>query len=301
MKQYRVVFGVMVSVVILALLGFLLARTAHYDILQPMGAVAKEQRNLLYFTLFLSAVVVIPVFVLLLSFAWKFREGNRKATYKPEWSENKWMEIIWWGIPIVIIGILASVTWVTSHTLDPYRPLASDKKAIEVQVVALQWKWLFIYPELGVAAVNQLPVPVGTPVHFTLTADAPMSAFWVPTLGTQIYTMNGMSSQLNLIADHAGDFQGYTTNINGSGYADMKFVVHAQSDDAFAAWVKRAKDSPDMMDVAMYQRLAKPSKLTTEREYMLMDRRLYDTIVSKYMGGHDTTSTDSAMPAMEGM
>lgn len=303
MKKYRVMFGVAATIIILSLLGYLLARTGHYDILQPMGDIAKQQRNLLYFALLLCAVVVVPVFIMLGSFAWKFREGNKKAHYKPEWSENKLLEVVWWGIPIVIISILAVVAWSTSHSLDPYRPIASNKKAIEVQVVALQWKWLFIYPELGVATLNQLPVPVGTPVHFTLTADAPMSAFWVPALGSQIYTMNGMSSQLYLIADHAGDFPGYTTNINGEGYADMKFMVHAQPDAAFNSWVERARGSSQMMDAAAYETLAKPGVITEEREYMLMDDNLYSKVLEKYMAPKDQQMdhSSSTMPVMEGM
>ena len=300
MKKYRAVFGVASVSIILLLLGYLLVRGVHFDVLMPMGAVAKEQRNLLYFALLLCAVVVVPVFMLLISFAWKYRESNKKAKYKPEWSENKLLEIVWWGIPIVIIGILATVTWFTSHSLDPYRPLVSDKRAIEVQVVALQWKWLFIYPELGVATLNQLPVPVGTPIHFTLTSDAPMSAFWVPTLGSQIYTMNGMSSQLNLIADHAGDFTGYSTNINGEGYADMKFSVHARSQVEFDAWVKQAAGSMEMLDWQTYQTLAKQEIVTEERQYMLMDTGLYNKIINKYMD-MPTGGSAHAMPAMEGM
>ncbi len=289
MKKYRVVFGVASTVIILTLLGWLLASSAsRYDILQPMGDIAMQQRNLLYFALLLCAVVVIPVFAMLVGFAWKYREGgdkhNRKKTaYKPEWAHNTWLEVVWWGIPIIIIAVLAVVTWQTSHSLDPYRPIVSDRKAIKVQVVALQWKWLFIYPELGVATLNQLPVPVGTPVHFTLTADAPMSAFWIPTLGSQIYNMNGMSSQLNLIADHTGDFPGYTTNINGEGYARMKFMVHSRTQAEFDTWVKKAAASPRMMDTAEYEKLVKPETITEERDYMLMDTHLYDTIIDKYM------------------
>ena len=312
MKRYKVPMVVSLVVSALIVLGWLLVRNAHFDILQPMGDIALQQRNLLYFALLLCAVVVVPVFIMLIGFAWKYREhgekhGKKKATYTPEWSDNKWLEIIWWGIPIIIIAILATVTWATSHSLDPYRPIVSDKKAIEVQVVALQWKWLFIYPELGVATLNQLPVPVGTPIHFSLTADAPMSAFWIPTLGSQIYNMNGMNSQLNLIADHTGDFAGYTTNINGEGYARMKFVVHSRSQAEFDAWVKKAITSPRMMDTTEYEKLANPETVTEEREYMLMDTHLYDTILDKYMlsgmsGGATETPTRSTQShLMEGM
>ena len=294
MKQYRVVFGVASAVVILTLLGYLLVRGVHFDVLQPMGSIAKQQRDLLVFTLVLSAVVVIPVFTLLGIFAWSYREGRTgsKKRHRPDHKDNVWLEVAWWGIPIAIITVLAVVTWVTSHSLDPYRKIESSEPAIEVQVVALQWKWLFIYPELGVATLNQLPVPVDTPIHFTLTADAPMSAFWVPTLGSQIYNMNGMSSQLNLIADHEGNFPGYTTNINGEGYSKMKFMVHARSEADFKAWVKKAQASKDMMDQTAYDKLAKPETITEEREYMLMERGLYDWIVQKYMPEHTGTNHD---------
>lgn len=301
MKKYRVVFGIASAVVILTLIGYLLVRDAHFDVLQPMGSIAKQQRDLLVFVLLLAAVVVIPVFALLGIFAWKYREGHKdsKKRHNPEMRDNAWLEVVWWGIPILIICVLAVVAWTTSHSLDPYRKIESTKPAIEVQVVALQWKWLFIYPELGVATLNQLPVPVDTPIHFTLTADAPMSAFWVPTLGSQIYNMNGMSSQLNLIADHPGDFPGYTTNINGEGYARMKFMVHARSDAEFKAWVKKAQNAKDMMDQAAYDKLAKPETITEEREYMLMDRGLYDWVVQKYMPEHSGNNYD--MHSMEEM
>lgn len=299
MKKYRAVFGVASTIVILSLLGYLLVRSGtRYDILQPMGDIARQQRDLLYFALLLCAIVVVPVFAMLGMFAWKFRSGNKKAHYKPEWSENKWLEIVWWGIPIIIIGVLATVTWFTSHSLDPYRPIASHKKAVEVQVIALQWKWLFVYPELGVATLNQLPVPVDTPVRFTLTADAPMSAFWIPSLGSQIYNMNGMSSQLHLIANQTGDFPGYTTNINGEGYAKMKFMVHSLPQAEFDAWVARAKAAPTMMDMAEYEKLVAPAVVTEEREYMLMDAHLYDRVIEKYMLP-GSSSAAHAMTTME--
>lgn len=272
-----------------------LIRTGHYDVLSTHGVIAAQQRSLLIFTLLLSAIVVVPVFTMLVLFAWKYRDqsdGPRKHTakYTPNWASNNTLEIIWWAIPIAIIGVLAIVAWTTSHSLDPARPIVSSQKTVEVQVVALQWKWLFIYPDLGVAAVNQLPVPVDTPVHFTLTADAPMSAFWVPTLGTQIYAMSGMSSQLNLMATKTGDFAGYTTNINGAGYSDMKFQVHARSTAEFGAWVKQAKTAPRTLDAAEYKQLASPSTIKDERSYRLAQSDLYDSVVLKNMNGMNMTN-----------
>lgn len=269
----------------LVVVAWLLVRQAHFDVLSPSGEIAVQQRNLLIFTLWLSALVVIPVYSMLGIFAWRYHEKNKKAKYLPEWSENKWLEALWWGIPVAIIGVLAVVTWQTSHALDPYRKLASEQETINVQVVALQWKWLFIYPDHGIATLNQLPVAEKAPIHFRLTADAPMSGFWVPALGSQIYAMNGMDSQLNLSADRTGDFGGYSTNINGRGYADMKFMVHSMTKQDFEAWIDRAKRSTDRMNMDVYDTLAEPSAVTKEKTYVLEDKRLYDKILERFMHG----------------
>jgi cytochrome o ubiquinol oxidase subunit 2 len=311
-KALKLIVGALVAIIFVILAGMLL-KSGHYDVLQPHGHIAVQQRNLLYFTLGLSAIVVLPVFTMLGLFAWKYREGRgkRQAHYTPEWASDKMLETIWWGIPIAIISVLAVVAIYTSHSLDPYKKISSNNKTLEVQVVALQWKWLFIYPELGIATVNQLPVPVNTPIHFTLTSDAPMSAFWVPTLGTQIYAMSGMSSQLNLIADTTGDFPGYTTNINGAGYADMKFLVHSKSQKDFDTWVAQAKQSPRTLDKNEYAELIKPSTIKEERAYVLGQQDLYDRVILKYMSPEQPASQEQTvkdqphsmhdMSTMEGM
>ena len=304
MKKYRVVFLVACTIVALLLVGYMLLRDAHFPILQPSGEVATHEANLLIFAFGLMMLVVIPVFIMLVVFGWKYRANNTVTQkYTPEWHENNKLELLWWGIPIVIIVILGIVSVISTHRLDPYRPLDHDKKALEVQVVALQWKWLFIYPELGVATVNTLPVPVDTPIHFSLSADAPMSAFWIPDLGSQIYTMNGMSSELNLIADRVGEFPGYNTNINGSGYSDMKFTVYSKTQHDFDAWAKAAYHSPNMMDMDELAVISKPSTMAA-KEYMLMDSELYDKVVMKYMKGMMPSSGEHDghdMSTMEGM
>lgn len=297
MKKYRVVMGVAFVVAALALTGVLLLRGVHFDVLQPAGDIAKQQRNILVFATLLMALVAVPIFIILGIFAWKYREGNdkrKKHDYTPEWHENTKLELLWWGIPMTIIAVLAVTAWMTSHSLDPYKEIESDKKSISVQVVALQWKWLFIYPEYGVATVNQLPIPEKTPINFSLSADAPMSAFWIPSLGSQIYTMNGMSSKLSLIADHAGEFTGYSTNINGKGYADMKFTVRATSDAEFDAWVKKTQGSPNLMNEQQYERIAKPGTMDAA-SYSLADSKLYATIVNKYMGHGTHTMSDGTI------
>ena len=285
----------------LVLLGWFLLKGVRIDLLQPRGEVGKQELQLLIFTLALSALVVIPVFVMLGLFAYRYRETNTKAAYRPEWDKNSWLEALWWGIPITIICILAVVTWRTSHSLDPYMRLDNGAKPINVQVVALEWKWLFIYPDQKIATVNQLPVPVGQPIHFTLTADAPMSAFWIPALGTQIYNMNGMSTQLNLRADELGDMKGYTSNINGPGYSRMVFTVHSLSSRHFDEWVKKAQASPDTMNSMMYRKLAVPSTIDGERTYRLTEPDLYNTVLAKYMGmgGHGHAGHEDSMSTMD--
>lgn len=274
-------------------LSWYLLKDVTIDVLQPTGGVAIEQRNLLYFTLMLSVIVVVPVFVLLSVFAYKYREG-RGQTYEPEMHGSNLLEAIWWGIPIIIIFILAVVTWQTSNSLDPYKKIESHNPTIEVQVVALQWKWLFIYPEYNIASVNELPIPVDHPVHFTLAADAPMSSFWIPTLGSQIYSMNGMSSELNLIANKTGEFTGYNTNINGPGYAKMTFNTRVTSAEDFSKWTKEVAAHPNSLSFSNYEKLAEPSVIEEPQFYRLSDPSLYDKIIDKYMHGMSHGPSSSA-------
>lgn len=261
------------------------------------------------FTLALSLVVVVPVFTMLGLFAWKYREGA-KSKYTPNWGSSVKLEILWWSIPIAIIGLLSVITWQTSHSLDPYKPIASSKKPLEVQVVALQWKWLFLYPDEGVATVNDLTIPVDRPVHFSLTADAPMSAFWIPSLGSQIYSMNSMSSQLHLIANKTGVYKGYNTNINGDGYAKMTFDVTVKTDDEFADWAKTYSQSGHELTKAHFEELAHPSVVPDPMRMKLVDKGFYDSVVMKYMHGASANpssndgqydSTNHSMKGMEGM
>lgn len=207
----------------------------------------------------------------------------------PEWGENKYLEGLWWGIPIVIIGILGVTIVQTSHSLDPYKQL-SGGAPLEVQVVALQWKWLFIYPEQKVATLNYLPIPVNRPVRFTMTADAPMSAFWIPALGSQVYAMSGMQSQLNLKATKIGNYTGYTTNINGEGYAKMNFETKVTDQTAFDAWVSQAANETRIMNMNEYEALTKPESITQERTYKLANTALFDSISQEYghsQSGHE--------------
>ncbi|USN96997.1 MAG: COX aromatic rich motif-containing protein [Candidatus Nomurabacteria bacterium] len=256
-------------------------------VLDPQGVVAAHEKSLMIFTLLLSLVVVVPVFTMLFTIAWRYREGNpKKVKYTPDVDGSRWMETLWWGVPIVIIGILCVVTWVSTHQLDPYRALDSKVKPFRVQVVALQWKWLFIYPDYHVASLNQLKIPAKTPVNFEITADGPMSAFWVPNLGTQTYAMTGMSAQLSLMADHAGTYRGSNSNISGTGYADMTFDVQAlPTRQAFYEWAKSIANDQCREHLAWdeYEQLAKPSIVNHAVYYHLHDDKLYTDVVNKYM------------------
>lgn len=275
----------------------LLLQDLDIAVLNPQGEIATAEKDLLLFTLALSAVVVVPVFVMIGAFAWRYREGNTRAKYTPDHDSSKWIEGLWWGIPIIIIGILSVVTWVSTHQLDPYKPLVSDEKAIRIQAIAMQWKWLFLYPDYELASVNVLKIPVGVPVNFEVTSDGPMSAMWIPSLGSQIYAMNGMTARLSLIADRSGEFRGSNSNINGEGFADMHFMVETVDDrhefEEWAAGIRIAEDH-DHMDQGLYAQLATPSVVDSPQYLHLHDVNLYDRVLNKYMhhgigfaGGYD--------------
>ncbi|MDB5177898.1 MAG: Ubiquinol oxidase subunit 2, partial [Candidatus Saccharibacteria bacterium] len=255
---------------IIARLGvFLLLNGKNIAVLNPQGVIADKQMDLIIFTTLLGLVVIVPVFIMLFAFAWKYREGNTKAKYMPEADGNRLIETIWWVIPLIIIVVLSVVTWISTHDLDPYKKLTSDTKAITVRVVALQWKWLFIYPEQGIATVNEVRFPEDTPVNFEITADAPMSAFWIPNLGTQTYAMNGMTTKLSLEADKVGEYRGSNTNINGEGYAEMNFKAISTTRKEFDLWTKAIAGSNSHLDWTTYEELAKPSKNQPVVYYML--------------------------------
>lgn len=287
------VIGILLPIlIVIGLIGlfWFLIDGKQIDVLQPKGEVASAQRDLFIFTTALSLFVVIPVFALLGYFAIKYRAGNSSVTYMPDWAENRTLEFLWWGIPIVIIAILGVVIYQTSHSLDPYKERAGGDP-LKVQVVALRWKWLFIYPEQQVATLNHMPLPVDRPVSFDLSADAPMSAFWIPALGSQIYAMNGMTSKLNLKASETGTYTGYTTNINGEGYAKMTFTADVMDGASFSEWVTAAKDSDESMTMSTFDALSEPESLRQQRTYRLANAKLYSMIAEKNGHSHGSHGT----------
>ena len=294
MKRYiKLAIGCALGVVGIVLVG-LYVSSHDIAVLNPEGAIGIQQRNLIIFATVLILLVIVPVFVMTFLIAWKYRAGNTKATYQPDWDYNKTLERIWWGIPIAIILILAIVTVFTSHSLDPYRSLKSETKPLRVQVIALQWKWLFIYPEQAIATTDYLQIPEKTPINFEITADAPMNAFWIPKLGSQVYAMAGMSTQLHLIADHTGEYQGSSANISGEGFAHMNFKVKSTSRSDFDTWVHSVKGGDQVLTDQVYKSLVKPTVLDKPRTYWLQDEGLYDRVVMKYMMPMDDTSSETA-------
>jgi cytochrome o ubiquinol oxidase subunit 2 len=252
-------------------------------VLQPKGAIGQKERNLIFIGLGLSVIVVIPVFAMLITIVWKYREGNTKAKYDPTLTGSRKLETIWWLIPSVIILILSIITWNSSHDLDPFKPIYARAKPINIQVIAMQWKWLFIYPEQNIASVNFVQFPVNTPVNFEITSDAPMNSFWIPDLGGQIYAMSGMSTQLHLIASKTGDFPGRSANISGKGFAGMNFTARASDSFDFSEWAIKTKVAQSHLDISSYNQLLKPSENNPAAYYVLDDPGLYDRVVSKYM------------------
>ncbi|MGI4880131.1 MAG: ubiquinol oxidase subunit II [Janthinobacterium lividum] len=248
-------------------------------VLDPKGPVGAAETTILYNALAIMLVIVVPTIVATLVVAWWFRASNTRATYRPDWVFSGRIELVVWSIPLMIILLLSGVIWTGSHTLDPAQPLRSTAKPLEVEVVSLDWKWLFIYPAQGVATVNDLVVPAGTPVHFRLTSGSVMSAFFVPQLGSMIYTMNGMATQLNLMADRPGDFDGRSSHYNGDGFPGMHFKLHAVAPAQFAQWAATAGSGTTMLDAAAYQQLARQSLNTKPFVYAHAAPGLFDDIV----------------------
>ena len=266
-------------------------------VFEPMGPIALAQMRVIIVTTALASLVVVPVFFLLFFFAWKYRAKSPDAPghHHPTWDhDSAWAEFLWWLVPSAIIATLAVVVWQSSHALDPYKPIVSETKTVTVQVVALNWKWLFIYPEQGIATVNELTIPVGTPVRFVLTADAPMNGFWIPSLGGMIMAMPGMQTQIHLEADRTGVFDGLSSNMSGAGFARMKFKVRSVSEAEFLAWVEEARLSDTALDAAEYKLLRMDSKNDPVRYYAPVAEGLYSSIRQSFMP-HSTTHMNNSL------
>lgn len=260
-------------------------------VLAPKGPIGEAEKTILFDATAIMLAVVIPVIVLTLFFAWWFRAGNKWARYLPDWEYSGRIEMIVWSIPALIVLFLGGMAWISSHDLDPPRPLDARVKPIEIEVVSMDWKWLFIYPDEGVATVNELTVPVATPLHFRLTAASVMNSFFIPQLGSQIYTMPGMTTQLTLQADENGTYTGRSVMFSGDGFSDMRFDVHAVASDAFTGWVAQAKQANDPLDEGAYTALLTPSHANPPHVYSsvevgLFDHALMETTSASHAEGH---------------
>jgi cytochrome o ubiquinol oxidase subunit II len=254
-------------------------------ILDPRGPIASAQWLLLLNSTAIMLVVVVPVILATLAFAWWYRASNARASRASDEGFEGRIEFVTWSIPALIVILLGGVIWIGSHQLDPRAPIQGKRDPLRVEVVALDWKWLFIYPDQGIAAVNQLVVPVGTPVDFRLTSATVMNSFFVPQLGSQIYTMGGMTTHLNLMAAEPGEYPGFSANFSGDGFAWMRFIAKAVPASDFDAWVKTVQGTGPALDAAAYTQLAKPSEKVAPMTYHSVTSRLFDRIVEETAAG----------------
>ncbi|HMH69267.1 MAG TPA: ubiquinol oxidase subunit II [Pinirhizobacter sp.] len=257
-------------------------------VLLPKGPVGAQEKQLLLEALIPMLMVITPIILLTLWFAWWFRASNAKATYRPRWEYSGAIEFSIWMIPLLVILFLGSLAWIGAHQLDPYQPLASKRKPLVVQVVAMDWRWLFIYPEQGVASVNELAIPVDTPVSFRLTSATVMNSFFIPSLGGQIYAMPGMQTQLQLQASESGNYRGLSAQYSGAGFSDMHFQVLATDEAGFQMWVRQAKSAATRLDSTAYDRLAAEHKVGKVAYYSPVSGALFDHAID-----HATKRTES--------
>jgi len=251
-------------------------------VLNPKGPVGDSERTLILTSFGLMLVVVIPVIFMSLYFPLKYRASNKKARYEPNWSYSKRIEIVMWLIPLVIVGILSGLVWTETKRLDPYLPLEPSARQLPIEVVSLDWKWLFIYPEQNIAVVNEMYFPAKEPLSFSLTSDTVMTSFFIPQLGSQIYAMAGMKTKLHLLADEPGVYAGQNQQISGDGFSTMSFKAVAVSPEEFEAWVAKVKSSPEELDFARFEELKKPSAAVPPTYFSSVAPGLFEKIIMQF-------------------
>jgi cytochrome o ubiquinol oxidase subunit II len=251
------------------------------NIFDPQGPIAAAQKTILIDSIGIMLAIVLPTIAAIFVFAYWFRESNPRATYQPHWAYSGRLELVVWSIPTLTIILLGGVAWIGSHQLDPAKPIDGTGPPIRIQVVSLDWKWLFIYPDQGIATVNTLTVPVGSPLNLELTSGSVMNAFFIPQLGSMIYTMNGMVTRLNLRADNQGTLQGLSSHFSGDGFPNMKFDVQVVPQLEFPNWVARTAQTDRVLNAESYGKLAQQSVETVTSTYRLEDSRLFHAIVTQ--------------------
>ncbi|HSH55270.1 MAG TPA: COX aromatic rich motif-containing protein [Candidatus Limnocylindrales bacterium] len=273
---------------LLALTIAVLLKDADVALLNPKGLIALEQYKLFLISSFILLLIAVPTLFLFYYMAWKYRETNDKAIYDPHVRQGKGLTLSIWAIPIVFMVVLGGIMWSATHRLEPQKAIAANAKPITVQVVALRWKWLFIYPEHNIATVNFVQIPTDTPIRFELTADeVSMSSFWIPHLGGQLYAMTGHVNPLNLMAEKPGDYPGSSAELNGHGFAGMKFIARASSNEVYKSWVSDVQLNSTMLTADGYKEMLKPSENNNVAFYNLADSKLHDKVVMKYTGSHE--------------
>jgi cytochrome o ubiquinol oxidase subunit 2 len=262
-------------------------------LLDPEGPIGAQEKSIIVLATCLMLIVVVPVIAMTLAFAWRYRESNSAATFAPDWSHSNGIEAVIWIVPCLIIAVLGTVTWTSTHRLDPYRQIVAAAKPIDVEVVSLDWKWLFIYPDLKIASVNELAFPVDTPVRFRLTSSSVMDSFFIPELGSQIYTMPGMESKLSLLASDPGSYTGISANYSGDGFSDMTFATRVMTRGDFAKWVDSVRGAGQDLTMAAYRQLALPSEHVHVSYYGDVEPMLYHDALNKCADG--SACTDDAI------
>src|SRR5690348_17082965 len=273
----------------LLLIPLLLLGGCNLVLLDPSGDVARQQSDIMITTTIITALIIVPVLIAIGIVAWRYRASNRQAKYDPNWDHSPQLELVVWAVPLLIIIAVGAVSWIGTHKTDPYRPLdriapgkpvPADAKPLEVDVVSLRWKWLFLYPQYGIAAVNELAAPVNRPIRFQLTADTMMDSFFVPALAGQIYSMPGMQTVLHGVINKPGEYRGFSANFSGSGFTDMRFKFLGLETQDFDAWVAKARAAGGDLDLAAYDKLRQSSRAEPVHYYAKFDADLYDRVLN---------------------
>lgn len=296
LKKYNKSIGIMSLIAATVLLS-----GCNMVLMNPKGAIGVEQRTLIITAIALMLIVVVPVIFMAFAFAWKYRASNKDAKYSPNWSHSNKIEAVVWSIPIIIIAILGTITWKTTHELDPFKPIVTDKKPMTIEVMSLDWKWLFIYPEQGIATVNELAFPKDVPVEFKITSNSVMNSFFIPQLGGQIYAMAGMQTKLHLIGNEAGKYDGISSSYSGRGFSGMKFTaIVTPTEGDFEQWVAKVKESPtDLNATSDFNKLAEPSENNPVEYFSSVKPNLFKDTIAKFMGDMDMHHGAAAHQGMD--
>ena len=282
MKKLPFVLFITILILVFGWFAFLISQV-DLHVIDAKGLIAAKESYIITFSLGFMLAVAIPVVIFAYLTIWRFRSDNKKAKHKPDWTGNVYIKLFYWLFFISIALFFFGVIYLTAHDLNPYKPIKSENKEVVIQVVALDWKWLFVYPEENIATVNFIQIPVNTPVRFELTADAPMNSFWIPQLSGQIYSMAAMETKIHMMGNVLGDFQGGAAEINGKGFSGMRFITRVSTQKEYNSWLEKVRNSSDPLDQKEYDKLSKESEYDPVRFYSPVEEGLFDGIMMKYM------------------